>query len=36
MFAGLFFVILIGLCVENFIFATIEKRTIRRWGMQNH
>ncbi len=35
-FAGLFFVILIGLCVENFIFATIEKRTIRRWGMQNH
>ncbi len=35
-FAGLFFVILIGLCVENFIFATIEKRTLRRWGMQNH
>lgn len=35
-FAGLFFVILIGLCVENFIFATVEKRTIRRWGMQNH
>jgi NitT/TauT family transport system permease protein len=35
-FAGLFFVILIGLCVENFIFATIERKTIRRWGMQNH
>lgn len=35
-FAGLFFVILIGLCVENFIFATIEKRTLCRWGMQNH
>lgn len=33
-FAGLFFVIMIGLFVENFIFATIEKRTIRRWGMQ--
>lgn len=34
-FAGLFFVILIGLFVENFIFATIEKRTIQRWGMQH-
>ncbi len=34
-FAGLFFVILIGLFVENIIFAAIEKRTIRRWGMQN-
>ncbi|GAC1334344.1 MAG: ABC transporter permease [Collimonas sp.] len=34
-FAGLFFVIIIGLFVENFIFATIEKRTIRRWGMQH-
>ncbi len=34
-FAGLFFVILIGLFVENFIFATIEKRTIHRWGMQH-
>ena len=33
-FAGLFFVILIGLFVENFIFATIERRTIHRWGMQ--
>ena len=34
-FAGLFFVIIIGLFVENFIFATIEKRTIHRWGMQH-
>jgi NitT/TauT family transport system permease protein len=34
-FAGLFFVILIGLFVENFVFATIERRTIRRWGMQH-
>jgi len=33
-FAGLFTVILIGLFVENMIFATIERRTIRRWGMQ--
>jgi NitT/TauT family transport system permease protein len=32
-FAGLFFVILIGLFVENVIFASIERRTIRRWGM---
>lgn len=34
-FSGLFFVILIGLFVENFIFANIEKRTIHRWGMQH-
>jgi NitT/TauT family transport system permease protein len=34
-FAGLFFVILIGLFVENVIFAAIERRTIHRWGMQN-
>lgn len=33
-FAGLFTVILIGLLVENFIFRTIERRTVRRWGMQ--
>ncbi len=32
-FAGLFTVILIGLFVENVIFRTIERRTIRRWGM---
>ncbi|ACL55106.1 ABC transporter permease [Methylobacterium nodulans] len=34
-FAGLFTVILIGLFVENVVFANIEKRTIRRWGMQH-
>ena len=34
-FAGLFFVIIIGLFVENMIFAQIEKRTIHRWGMQH-
>ncbi len=34
-FAGLFFVILIGLAVENLLFKTIEKRTLRRWGMQH-
>ena len=34
-FAGLFFVIVIGLVVENLIFAGIERRTVRRWGMQH-
>jgi len=33
-FAGLAAVILIGLAVENLVFATIERNTIRRWGMQ--
>ncbi len=33
-FAGLLSVILIGLFVENFIFRTIEQRTIAKWGMQ--
>jgi NitT/TauT family transport system permease protein len=33
-FAGLFTVILIGLFVENVVFATIERRTVRKWGMQ--
>jgi NitT/TauT family transport system permease protein len=33
-FAGLLTVILIGLCVENLIFQTIERRTLQRWGMQ--
>ncbi|AZO80999.1 MULTISPECIES: ABC transporter permease subunit [unclassified Bosea (in: a-proteobacteria)] len=32
-FAGLLLVILIGLTVENLVFAAIEKTTIRRWGM---
>jgi NitT/TauT family transport system permease protein len=34
-FAGLFLVIVIGLVVENLIFAGIERRTVRRWGMQH-
>jgi NitT/TauT family transport system permease protein len=34
-FAGLVTVILIGLAVENVIFRNIEKRTVRRWGMQH-
>jgi NitT/TauT family transport system permease protein len=33
-FAGLLTVILFGLFVENVIFRSIEKRTVRRWGMQ--
>jgi hypothetical protein len=34
-FAGLLMVILLGLAVENFIFGTLEHRTVRRWGMQS-
>ena len=34
-FAGLLTVILIGLFVENVLFAALERRTIRRWGMQH-
>jgi NitT/TauT family transport system permease protein len=34
-FAGLLTVIIIGLLVENFVFKFIEKRTVRRWGMQS-
>ncbi|WP_454914941.1 ABC transporter permease [Xanthobacter sediminis] len=33
-FAGLLCVILIGLFVESVVFRTLERRTIRRWGMQ--
>ncbi len=33
-FAGLLTVILIGLAVENLVFRQIERRTVRRWGMQ--
>jgi NitT/TauT family transport system permease protein len=33
-FAGLAMVIIIGLLVENIVFQTAEKVTIRRWGMQ--
>lgn len=33
-FAGLAAVILIGLAVENLLFAALERGTVRRWGMQ--
>ena len=32
-FAGLFAIIVIGLFVESFLFRTVEKTTIERWGM---
>ena len=34
-FAGLAMVILIGLLVENLVFKTLERVTVRRWGMQH-
>jgi len=34
-FAGLLTVILIGLLVENLVFRTIERRTVRRWGVHS-
>ena len=33
-FAGLISVIIIGLCVEGLIFTTLERITVKRWGMQ--
>lgn len=33
-FAGLVAVILIGLLVENIVFQSVERLTVRRWGMQ--
>ncbi|MDO7912818.1 ABC transporter permease [Pseudomonas monteilii] len=33
-FAGLAVVILIGLLVESLVFNTLERLTVRRWGMQ--
>jgi NitT/TauT family transport system permease protein len=33
-FAGLLTVIVIGLIVENLIFRNIERRTVRKWGLQ--
>jgi len=33
-FAGLAVVILIGLLVESLVFDTLERLTVRRWGMQ--
>ena len=35
-FAGLLTVIAIGLIVDSLVFGQIEKRTLRRWGMQAH
>lgn len=32
-FAGLLLVILIGLVIENLVFATLERVTVRRWGV---
>ena len=34
-FAGLVMVTTIGLLVEGLVFATLERLTIKRWGMQN-
>ena len=34
MFAGLLAIIIIGLIVENLIFRTIERHSVRKWGMQ--
>lgn len=33
-FAGISLVIIIGLVVENLVFHTLERLTVRRWGMQ--
>lgn len=33
-FAGLISVIIIGLLVEGLVFASVEKLTVKRWGMQ--
>ena len=33
-FAGLAAVIIIGLLVENIVFQTLERVTVRRWGME--
>jgi NitT/TauT family transport system permease protein len=33
-FAGLAAVIIIGLLVENLVFDTLERMTVRRWGVQ--
>ncbi|MES2940972.1 MAG: ABC transporter permease subunit [Pseudomonadota bacterium] len=35
-FAGLALVILIGLAVETLGFGTLERVTVRRWGLQRH
>jgi NitT/TauT family transport system permease protein len=35
-FAGLLAVIAIGLIVDSFIFRIIERKTLKKWGMQSH
>ncbi len=34
-FAGLAMVVILGLLVENLVFATLERVTLRRWGAQH-
>lgn len=34
LFAGIILVIIIGLLVEDVLFATIEKHTLQKWGMK--
>ena len=34
-FAGLLSIVLIGLAVDNLVFRQIERRTVRRWGMEH-
>jgi len=33
-FAGLISVVVIGLAVENVVFRSVERSTVRKWGMQ--
>jgi len=33
MFAGLIVIVLIGILVEDYVFAVLEDRTVKRWGM---
>ena len=34
-FGGLLTIIVFGLLIENFVFRSVEDRTVRRWGMQS-
>jgi NitT/TauT family transport system permease protein len=33
MFAGLISVIIIGMLVDEFVLKSIEKNTVKKWGM---
>jgi len=33
MFAGIFVIVLIGIIVEDYVFAAFEERTVKKWGM---